>query len=392
MIYLDYNATTPLDPRVLEAMLPYLTERFGNASSYHQLGREARTAVEEARHQVAVCLGARDVEIVFTGGGTEADNLALRGVARARRAAGRHIVTSRIEHNAVLRTCRDLEGDGYEVTLVPVDGSGVVDPEQVRRALRPDTILVSTMAANSETGALQPVRQIGALARQRGILFHTDAVQTAGKEPMDVDHLQVDLLSLSGHKVYASKGVGALYVRPGTPLDPVITGGPHEGGRRAGTENVAAIVGLGVALSLATASQAAGSVRLRSLRDRLEAGVAARLDDVTVNAAAAPRVANTSSLSFAAVDGEAVLLHLDLRGICAAAARPAPRARPSRRTCCWPWAWSRAWRRARCASPWGGTARRPRSTRPWKPWPRSCPSCGPSRRSGEEPRIVDLGD
>ncbi|MEW6755291.1 MAG: cysteine desulfurase family protein [Candidatus Latescibacterota bacterium] len=318
MIYLDHNATTPLDPGVLEAMTPYLTARFGNASSYHELGRQARDAVEEARHRVAACLGAQDGEIVFTGSGTEADNLALRGVAQARRECGRHILTSRVEHPAVLRTCQDLEREGFEVTFLPVDGRGVVDPDDLARALRPDTVLVSVMAANNETGALQPIRQLGALARQRRIPFHTDAVQAVGKEAIDVGDLQVNLLSLSAHKVHGPQGVGALYVRAGTPLQPLVTGGEQEGGRRAGTENVAGIVGLGEALSRATATLAAQAPRLRALRDRLEAGVRARLAGVTVNAAAAPRVANTASLSFAAVDGEAVLLHLDLRGICAA--------------------------------------------------------------------------
>ena len=318
MIYLDHNATTPIHPQVLEAMVPYLTEQFGNASSYYQLGRQAREAVEAARVQVAACLGARTEEIVFTSGGTEADNLALWGAARARRDWGNHIVTSAVEHHAVLKTCKSLAGEGWEVTWMPVDGEGRVDPEEVRRQVRPETALISVMAANNETGAIQPLREIGAIARQQGALFHTDAVQAAGKMAIDVEEWGVDLLALSAHKVYGPKGVGALYVRQGTPLISAATGGHHEAGVRAGTENVAGIAGLAAALTRATESLEAEGVRLSALRDRLERGIAARLDGVRVNSGGALRVPNTANMSFSAVDGEAILLHLDLRGICAA--------------------------------------------------------------------------
>jgi cysteine desulfurase len=318
VIYLDHNATTPLDPRVLEAIFPYLTEEYGNASSYHQMGRAAREAVEAARATTAACLGARPEEIVFTAGGTEADNLALRGVTAALRHRGRHLVTVATEHHAVLRTCESLADDGWEVTLLPVDGEGLVEPEAVKRALRPDTVLVSVMAANNETGVIQPLARISEVARQAGVLIHTDAVQAVGKIPVDMEGLGVDLLSLAGHKVYGPKGVGALYVRSGTPLISPLTGGPHEKGRRAGTENVAAIVGLAEALRLRREAGPSEAVHLAALRDRLEQGVLARLDGVKVNSGSGPRVANTSSLSFRAVDGESVLLHLDLAGICAA--------------------------------------------------------------------------
>ena len=317
MIYLDHNATTPLHPRVLEKMVPYLTEQFGNPSSFYGLGREARNGLEQAREKVAGGIGAREDEIVFTSGGTEADNLALRGVARALREKGNHIITSVIEHHAVLKTCEDLATDGFEVTFLPVDGQGLVDPEKVRRCMRPETILISIMAANNETGAVQPLREIVAAASERGVLVHTDAVQAIGKVEVDVDKLGVDLLSLSAHKLYGPKGVGALYVRRGTPLLSPMSGGHHERGVRAGTENVAGAVGLGEALVLATENRAEEMERLARLRDRLERGLQERIDDARVNSGEVDRVANTTNLSFRAVDGEAILLHLDLRGICA---------------------------------------------------------------------------
>jgi cysteine desulfurase len=317
VIYLDHNATTPLHPRVLEKMVPYLTEQFGNPSSFYGLGREARNGLEQAREKVAGGIGAREDEIVFTSGGTEADNLALRGVARALREKGNHIITSVIEHHAVLKTCEDLATDGFEVTFLPVDGQGLVDPEKVRRCMRPETILISIMAANNETGAVQPLREIVAAASERGVLVHTDAVQAIGKVEVDVDKLGVDLLSLSAHKLYGPKGVGALYVRRGTPLLSPMSGGHHERGVRAGTENVAGAVGLGEALVLATENRAEEMERLARLRDRLERGLQERIDDARVNSGEVERVANTTNLSFRAVDGEAILLHLDLRGICA---------------------------------------------------------------------------
>lgn len=317
MIYLDHNATTPLDSRVLQAMLPWLTDRFGNASSYCRLGRDAREAVEEARARVAACIGARAEEIVFTAGGTEADNLALRGAARSLSRQGRHLVTSCIEHHAVLETCKALVREGFEVSYLPVDAEGRVDPDEVRRQLRPDTILLSVMTANNETGAIQPIAEIGAMAREHGVLLHTDAVQALGKMTVDVEDLRVDLLSLSAHKFYGPKGVGALYARRGAPLEPCTTGGHQERGLRGGTENVAGIAGLAEAATIATRGLEQEAKRLAGLRDRLERGIRKRIDGVRVNSGGAPRVPNTSNLSFPSVDGESVLLHLDLRGICA---------------------------------------------------------------------------
>ena len=317
MIYLDHNATTPLEPRVLDAMLPHLTDRFGNASSYYQLGRDAREAVEEARERVAACIGGRAEEIIFTAGGTEADNLALRGVARSLSEKGNHLVASCIEHHAVLETCRALAQDGFEVTFVPVDEQGWVDPDEVRRKLRPDTILLTVMAANNETGVIQPLAEIGRIARERGVLLHTDAVQALGKMPVDVEEMRVDFLSVSAHKVYGPKGVGALYMRRGTPLSSCMTGGHHERGLRAGTENVAGIVGLAEAAAISTQSLEQEARRLAGLRDRLEHGIRERIEAVRVNSGGVRRVPNTSNLSFPSVDGESILLHLDLRGICA---------------------------------------------------------------------------
>jgi cysteine desulfurase len=317
VIYLDHNATTPLDPRVLEAMLPYLTDSFGNASSYYQLGRDAREAVEEARERVAACIGGRAEEIVFTAGGTEADNLALRGVARSLSQKGRHLVTSCIEHHAVLETCKALVREGFEVSFVPVDAEGRVDPDEVRRQLRPDTILLSVMAANNETGAIQPLTEIGGIARERGVLLHTDAVQALGKMALDVEDMRVDLLSLSAHKFHGPKGVGALYVRRDTPLESCTTGGHQERGLRGGTENVAGIVGLAEAALITTRGLEPEAKSLAVLRDRLEGGIRERVDGVVVNSGGTLRVPNTSNLSFPGVDGESILLHLELRGICA---------------------------------------------------------------------------
>ena len=317
MIYLDHNATTPLHLRVLGAMAPYLTKQFGNASSYYQLGKDARKALEEAREKAAACIGARPDEIIFTAGGTEADNLALRGVARALRKQGNHMIASCIEHHAVLETCQALVEEGFEVTFVPVDEQGRVDPDEVRRKLRSGTILLSVMAANNETGVIQPLKEISAIAREQGVLVHTDAVQAVGKIAVDVDEMGVDLLALSAHKVYGPKGVGALYVRHGTPLISTMTGGHQELGLRAGTENVAGIVGLAEAMTIATETLEQEAARLAGLRDRLERGILEQVDKVRVNSGRASRVPNTSSMSFPFVDGESILLHLDLRGICA---------------------------------------------------------------------------
>jgi cysteine desulfurase len=250
-IYLDYNATTPVDANVLEAMLPYLREHYGNPSSGHRFGAQAKAAVERARRQVAALLGCQPTEVVFTGGGSESDNWAIQGIAEAKGERGTHIITSQIEHPAVLNTCRYLEEQGFQVTYLPVDGYGQVDPDDVARAITSRTILISIMHANNEVGTLQPIAAIGAVTRERGITLHTDAAQSVGKIPTDVEQLQVDLLTVAGHKLYAPKGVGALYVRRGTRIAPLIHGAGHEGGRRAGTENVAGIVGLGQACALA---------------------------------------------------------------------------------------------------------------------------------------------
>ena len=316
MIYLDHNATTPLDRRVFEIMTPYLTERWGNSSSPYRFGNQARIALENARARVAACIGAAAGEIVFCAGGTEADNLAVRGVAAALRGRGNHIVTSSVEHHAVLHTCRALEAEGYRVTCLPVDRDGLVDMEELERSLTPETILVTVMHANNETGVLQPVGEIARIARERGIVFHSDAVQTAGKLPGTLCDTGADLLSFSAHKFYGPKGVGALYVRKGTPISPRITGGPHERGLRAGTENVPGIVGLATALALAVESAKTEVPRLALLRDRLESRVLGTVPGARVNGGGAPRVPNTSNLSFDAVDGESIVLGLDLAGIC----------------------------------------------------------------------------
>ena len=319
-IYLDHNATTPMRPEVLEAMLPYLQGRFGNANSIHGWGREAKQALEEAREVVAWALAARDKEsIVFVSSGTEADNLALKGAAWAARSRARHIVISAVEHHAVITTCRSLEEQGFEVTYLPVDGEGLLDPEIVKRSLRAETTLVSLMHANNETGVIFPIAEVGAIARERGIVFHTDAVQTFGRLPIDVEALGVDLLSLSGHKIYGPKGIGALYVRPGTRMVPHLHGGQQERGRRAGTENVAAAVGLARAAELAAASMQVETDRLRRLRDRLEEGVLCRIEGARRNGHQDRRLPNTSNISFRGTDDESLILALDLEGIAVSA-------------------------------------------------------------------------
>lgn len=315
-IYLDYAATTPVDPRVAAAMAPYLTERFGNASSVHSFGQEAREAVERARAQIAAALGAAPDEVVFTSGATEADNFALFGAAEARRERGRHVVVSAVEHHAVLEPAHVLAARGFEVTVLPVDGAGRVDPDAVRRALRPDTILVSVMHANNEIGTIQPVAEIGRLTRERGVCFHCDAAQTFGLLPTDVDALGVDLLALSAHKRYGPKGVGALYIRRGTPLERFLHGGSQERNRRAGTLNVPAIVGFGEAVRIALAEREAEVARLRRLRDRLVAGLLA-LDGARLNGHPTERLPGNVNVSFRGADSESLLLALDLQGIAA---------------------------------------------------------------------------
>ena len=311
-VYLDNNATTPLLPEVFEAMRPYFEERFGNASSIHHHGQETRAAVEDARESVADLLGCRAAEIVFTSGGTEADNLAISGLVKG----GDHVITSSIEHHAVLHASKHLEEIGCEVTYLPVDGRGVVDPDEVRRALRPTTKLISVMMANNETGVLQPVEEIGKIAAEAGILFHTDAVQAAGKVPIDVARIGCHALSISGHKMHAPQGVGALYVRKGTHVRPLFYGGRHERSRRAGTENVAGIVGLGKAAQLAKeALDRSDDRKMAALRDRLEQGILAQVDEAGVNGKGAPRAPNTTSLHFDHIEGEAIVIALDLKGL-----------------------------------------------------------------------------
>jgi len=309
-IYLDYNATTPVDPRVLEAMLPYLREHFGNPSSSHEYGVQARAGVEQARAQVAVLLGCAPDEIVFTGGGSEADNLAIKGVAEAYRDRGDHIITSQVEHPAVLETCRYLERRGFRVTYLSVDRYGQVDPDDVARAITPKTILISVMHAQNEVGTIQPIAAIGEIARRHGVLFHTDAAQSVGKISTRVDELQVDLLAVAGHKLYAPKGVGALYIRRGLHVEPLIHGAGHEGGRRAGTENVAGIVGLGEASRLAGENLEEAAARLRDLRDRLHQGLTTHVEGVHLNGHPTERLPNTLNVSFAGVDSSALLAAL----------------------------------------------------------------------------------
>ncbi len=315
-IYLDYASTTPLDPRVLEAMLPYFSERFGNASSLHTLGQEARAAVDEARRILAQALGAQPSEVVFTSGATESDNWAILGVAWANEGRGRHLITSAVEHHAVLEPCRFLEAHGWEVTYLPVDRYGRVDPDDVRRALRDDTVLVSVMHANNEIGTLQPVAEIARICRERGVLVHTDATQSFGALPLHVDALGVDLLSASAHKRYGPKGVGLLYVRKGTRILPLLRGGSQERGRRAGTENVPGIVGFGRAIAIALAEREQEQTRIQQLRDRLIEGLL-RIEGACLNGHPTDRLPNNVNVSFAGTDSETLLLNLDLAGIAA---------------------------------------------------------------------------
>lgn len=317
-IYLDHAATTAVDPRVVEAMLPYWTEQYGNPSSIYRLGREAAKAVKAARETVADILNADPSEIIFTSCGTESDNLALRGVAFARRALGKgaHIITSSIEHHAVDHTVDQLaKRFGFEVTKLPVDQYGLVDPEDVVKAIRDDTVLISIMYANNEVGTIEPIAEIGEIARARGIPFHTDAVQAGGALSLNVKELRVDLLSLSAHKFYGPKGIGVLYVRKGVPLWPMQTGGSQEQNRRAGTENVAYIVGLAKALELAYAELEETNRRLIALRDRLIAGVLERIPHVQLTGHPTKRLPNSASFVIHYIEGEAMLLNLDLKGI-----------------------------------------------------------------------------
>ena len=311
-IYLDNNATTPVLPEVFEAMRPYFGEQFGNASSIHHHGQHTRAAIEDARESVAALLGCRAAEIVFTSGGTESDNLAIAGLV----GAGDHVITSSIEHHAVLLACKHLEDIGAEVTVLPVDGRSLVDPADVRRALRPNTKLISIMMANNETGVLQPVEEMGKIAAETGIYFHTDAVQAAGKVAIDVIRIGCHALSISGHKIHAPQGVGALYVRKGIQLRPLFYGGRHERSLRAGTENVPGIVGLGKAAQFAKESlDRQGDKKMAAMRDRLQQGILAQVEESAVNGDGAVRVPNTANIQFAHIDGEAMVIALDLKGV-----------------------------------------------------------------------------
>jgi cysteine desulfurase len=314
-VYLDNNATTPLAPEVFEAMKPYLLEDFGNASSIHWYGQRAKNAVEKARQQVAKLLNARPSEVIFTSGGTESDNAAIFGIVQAARLAAPHIITTGIEHHAVLNTAQALEKRGVSVTYVGVGASGVVDPEEVKRAVRPETVLISIMHANNEIGTIQSLEEIGGIAREHDVYFHTDAVQSVGKIPVDVEKLGVDLLSLSAHKFNGPKGVGAMYIRKGTILKPLLYGGHHERDRRPGTENVPGIVGLGMAAELALAHLEEAVQRVAGLRDRLERGILERVPQVSVNGDPGRRLPTTSNLCFDYVEGEGFVIAMDLRGI-----------------------------------------------------------------------------
>lgn len=316
-IYLDYAATTPVHPDVVNAMLPYFTEKFGNPSSIHAYGQEAKEALEKSRRTVASCLGARADEIVFTGGGSEADNFALEGVAFANEHRGNHIITSSVEHHAVLETCKFLDKRGFKVTVLPVDRNGLVSPDEVKKTITPKTILVSIMHANNEIGTIQPIEEIARITKAAGIYLHTDAVQTVGHLQVDVNKLGVDLLSLSAHKLYGPKGVGVLYIRKGTRMVSFIHGGSQERKRRASTENVAGIVGLAKACELAGAEIDTERIRLSGLRDKLIKGLQQQIEHCHLNGHPDLRLPNNANLSFEFVEGESMCLNLDLEGICA---------------------------------------------------------------------------
>lgn len=316
-IYFDHAATTPVRTEVMEAMMPFFNNKFGNASSVYGYGRESKKHVEDSRDKVAKALGSQSKEIFFTGSGTEADNWAIKGIAYANRSKGNHIITSSIEHHAVLHSCNYLEKEGFKITYLPVDKDGLVDPEQVRQAIRPETILISIMYANNEIGTIQPIAEIGKIAKEKGVIFHTDAVQAVGNIEIDVNELNVDLLSLAAHKFYGPKGVGALYIRRGTKITPFLHGGAQERGRRASTENVPGIVGLGKAIEMATSNISKTSEHLKALRDRTIDEVLKTIPYVRLNGHKEKRLPSNASFSFEFIEGESLLLMLDMKGIAA---------------------------------------------------------------------------
>jgi cysteine desulfurase len=317
LIYFDYAATTPVHPEVLAVMMPYFTEKFGNPSTLYKLGSEAREAVEEARQKVAGAIGAKPEEIYFTSGATESDNWAIIGTALAQEAKGKHIITSAIEHHAVLDTCKFLEKLGWRLTILPVDSDGLVDPEDVRSAITNETVLISVMHSNNEIGVIEPISEIGAIAKERGIIFHTDVTQSLGKVPLNVDELNVDLLSLSGHKIYGPKGIGALYIRKGVKISPYMHGGGQERKKRAGTHNVPGIVGLGKATEIVIRDMANESARLEKLRDKLIEGILEQIPDSRLNGHRTKRLPNNVNVCITGVEGESMILLLDHYGICA---------------------------------------------------------------------------
>lgn len=314
-VYLDHSATTPVDRAVLEAVWPYFSELYGNASSIHRFGREAHIALEDARATIARIISARESEIFFVSGGTEADNLAIQGVAYHQGRRGNHLITTGVEHPAVLNTCKALEKDGFEVSYLKVDEYGRVNPETLRETIRPDTILISAIYANNEVGTLNPIAEIGKIAKEAGILFHTDAVQSFGKIPIDVQELNVDLLSISGHKIYGPKGVGALYIRRGTPIGKMLYGGHHEKNRRAGTENIPGIVGLAKAAELAHQNMEKNARQIGELRDYFQSKLQANFENIKINGHPIDRLYNILNVSFTGCDSETLLLQLDMKGI-----------------------------------------------------------------------------
>ncbi len=316
-IYFDHNATTPVIDEVFQAMVPYLKEEWGNPSSIHWAGRGPRKAVEEARDKVCKLLNCTPLELIFTGSGSEGDNHAIKGLAYAKKDRGNHIITTKVEHPAVLNTCKHLAKEGFEVTYLDVDPDGMIDLEQLKKSITPKTILITIMFANNETGVIFPVKEIGDIARERGVTFHTDAVQAAGKVPIDLTKLNVDLLTISGHKLYGPKGIGALFVRRGVRLVPLIHGGHHERNRRGGTENVAGIAALGKACEVARRDMDKEVAHLKALKERLEKGISEKVPHVKINGHLEKRLPNTANISFEFVEGESLLLNLDMKGIAA---------------------------------------------------------------------------